>query len=76
MPGRATVHGMDGKVVLLTGATAGIGKEAAKQLAEQGAELICVGRNPSKTEALVAELRSATGNDAIGFLIGDLSRPA
>lgn len=67
---------MDGKVVLLTGATAGIGKEAAKQLAEQGAELICVGRNPSKTEALVAELRSATGNDAIGFLIGDLSRPA
>ncbi len=67
---------MKGKVVLLTGATAGIGKEAARQLAQKGAELVCVGRNPSKTEGLVEELRAETGNDAIGFLIGDLSRPA
>ena len=67
---------MNGKVVLLTGATAGIGKEAARQLAERGAELVCVGRNRAKTEALVAELRSDTGNDSVDFLIGDLSRPA
>lgn len=73
---RATVAGMQGKVVLLTGATAGIGKEAARQLAQRGAELVCVGRNRTKTEALIDELRSETGNDAIRFLIGDLSRPS
>jgi retinol dehydrogenase-12 len=67
---------MKGKTVLLTGATAGIGKEAALQFAKRGATLICVGRNEEKTRGLVEELKSATDNQAISYLIGDLSRPA
>jgi NAD(P)-dependent dehydrogenase (short-subunit alcohol dehydrogenase family) len=67
---------MKGKTVLLTGATAGIGKEAALQFAKRGATLICVGRNEEKTRTLVDELKAATGNEAVSYLIGDLSRPA
>ena len=42
---------MSGKVCLVTGATAGIGKVTAAALAAQGAELIITGRNQQKTEA-------------------------
>lgn len=67
---------MKDKVVLLTGATAGIGKEAAREFARRGATLVCVGRNDAKTRALVESLRAETNNEAISYVIGDLSRPA
>ncbi len=67
---------MTGKVVLLTGSTAGIGMEAAHQLAQQGATLVCVARNEDKAASLVETLRSDSGNDDVSYLIGDLSRPA
>ncbi len=37
-----------GKVVLVTGATGGIGAAAAEQLAREGAEVVVVGRSPEK----------------------------
>ena len=43
---------MAGKRVLLTGGTDGIGKEAARQLARMGADLVIVGRDPQKTASL------------------------
>ena len=46
-----TNHHMTGKVVLVTGATDGVGKETARALAEQGATVIIAGRNPQKTAA-------------------------
>ncbi len=67
---------MTDKVVLLTGSTAGIGMEAAHQLAQLGATLVCVARNEQKAKSLVDTLRSDTGNDDVSYLIGDLSRPA
>ena len=47
---------MEGKLVLITGGTAGIGKQAAIQLLRLGAQVVLVGRNPEKTTAVVAEL--------------------
>ena len=47
---------MSKQIIFITGATDGIGKLSAKQLAAQGHTLLVHGRNPSKLDALVAEL--------------------
>ncbi len=62
-----------GKTILITGATDGIGKETARQLAAYGAHILITGRNHQKAEATVQELRQFTGNPHIDFLIADLS---
>jgi retinol dehydrogenase 12 len=65
-----------GKVILITGATDGIGKAAATDFARRGATLTIVGRNKEKTEQLLRELTAASGNTHIAALICDLSRIA
>lgn len=62
-----------GKVILLTGATDGIGKAAALNFAKRGATLVIMGRNRQKTVETLVELRSASGNDHLDSLICDLS---
>lgn len=64
---------VSGKVVLVTGATAGIGKEVARGLAQLGATVVGVGRNAAKCASCEKELRAATGNPAIEYLVADLS---
>lgn len=63
---------MKDKLVLITGATAGIGKETALALAKEGAQVIISGRNPEKGAKVLAELKQASGNDNIELLISDL----
>ena len=58
---------MQGKTVLVTGATGGIGKATAANLIRQGAEVWIVGRNPEKTAAVQQEIGAA------GHLLADLS---
>ncbi|MEN9580225.1 MAG: hypothetical protein RJA70_3234 [Pseudomonadota bacterium] len=67
---------LKGKRVLVTGATAGIGKETALGLARLGAQVIIVGRNPEKTAGVVEELKQQSGNQQIEFLLADLSSMA
>ena len=67
---------MKQKTILITGATAGIGRAAAFQLAATGAKLVCVARNESKAQELIRELKEATGNPNLGYLLGDLSLPS
>jgi NAD(P)-dependent dehydrogenase (short-subunit alcohol dehydrogenase family) len=50
---------MDGKRVVITGATSGIGKAAARELVRRGATVGIVGRNQAKTEAAAEELGAA-----------------
>jgi retinol dehydrogenase-12 len=64
---------LQGKVFLVTGATEGIGKAAAREFAKRGAELVLVARNKEKGERLVAELKNATGNNDISLLLADMS---
>ena len=43
---------MEKKTVIITGASSGIGKAAAKQLKAKGADVVIVGRDPEKTKAV------------------------
>jgi NAD(P)-dependent dehydrogenase (short-subunit alcohol dehydrogenase family) len=64
---------MNNKLILITGATAGIGEVAAQSLAAQGHELIIVGRNLQKAESVVKRIRTQTGNHAVHSLLADFS---
>jgi NAD(P)-dependent dehydrogenase (short-subunit alcohol dehydrogenase family) len=65
---------MDGKVVLITGATSGIGKVTARELAKLGATVAIVGRDAAKTAAVLDELRRESGSDRISSFLADLSQ--
>ncbi len=67
---------LTGKVFLVTGATEGIGKAAAREFAQRGATMTIVGRNREKTEAVLAELKQEGGGQPLLAIIGDLSRIA
>ncbi|MDE2951827.1 MAG: SDR family oxidoreductase [Chloroflexota bacterium] len=64
---------MQGKRVLITGATNGIGKFAALELAKMGANVVIVGRNEAKTRAVLSQLIADSGNDNLHMLLADLS---
>jgi NAD(P)-dependent dehydrogenase (short-subunit alcohol dehydrogenase family)/carbon monoxide dehydrogenase subunit G len=61
------------RTVVVTGATSGLGRAAALQLAELGARVILVGRNRDKAEATRREIAAATGNDNVALALADLS---
>ncbi len=61
-----------GKVVVLTGATSGIGLAAARTLANLGATLVLVGRDAGKTAGVRDDLVNSTGNQNIGTAIADM----
>ncbi len=64
---------MQDKTVLVTGSTGGIGKETARQLAQLGATVIVHGRSADRCQATCDEIRSATGNPRVDFVVADLS---
>jgi NAD(P)-dependent dehydrogenase (short-subunit alcohol dehydrogenase family) len=53
---------MNGKIVLITGATSGIGRETAIGLASMGAKVTMLVRNEEKGAAVVREIKERTGN--------------
>ncbi len=61
MPRRALAQRVSGKVVLLTGASSGIGEQAARKLAAAGATVLMTARSKDKLEALANEIRDAGG---------------
>jgi NAD(P)-dependent dehydrogenase (short-subunit alcohol dehydrogenase family) len=64
---------MKGNVCVVTGATSGIGKYTAMELARKGASIVGVGRNHQKCVDTVAEIREVSGNPEVEFLLADLS---
>jgi NAD(P)-dependent dehydrogenase (short-subunit alcohol dehydrogenase family) len=72
-PQKTTDARLDGKLCVITGATSGVGYEAAKCLARGGARLVLVCRNPEKASAVQQELKEKFGAD-IDFVITDFSK--
>ncbi len=64
---------ISGKHVLITGASAGIGKATARELARRGALLTLAGRSPERTRLVVDEITAAGG--AAEFVEMDLASP-
>src|ERR1700739_156640 len=62
MTNPTVVRDLEGKVALGTGATSGIGKAAAGQLAAQGAAVIVHGRDTARGREVVAEIEDAGGS--------------
>jgi retinol dehydrogenase-13 len=60
------------KLVVITGATSGIGYLTARKYASHGADLLCVNRNVQKSEALCCEIENEFGVKC-NFKIADLS---
>lgn len=63
---------MKDRIVLITGATAGIGKAAALNLANKGFTVVIHGRNAAKTTQVAQEIKDASGNEHIDVLVADL----
>ncbi|MFF7708711.1 SDR family oxidoreductase [Pseudomonas sp. NPDC007930] len=63
---------VNGKRILVTGGTSGIGRVTANWLSQQGANLILLGRNEARLESAVAALEG----DDHHFAIADFSQPA
>jgi len=54
-----TFQRLEGKVVLVTGASSGIGEAAVRLFAAEGAKVVCAARRVDRLEAIVGEVRNA-----------------
>ncbi len=70
MPGKGT---LDGKVVLVSGASSGIGEAAALAFAEAGAHLILTARREDRLQALAEQLRSTSPRSETLVVRADLT---
>ena len=68
-----TQPSMKNKICMVTGATSGIGEETAQALAQMGATVIVVGRDPERGAAALERIRSASGSAAVELMLADLS---
>lgn len=67
---------LSGKTVLITGASSGIGLEAAVKLARLGAQVAMVARDPAKGEAALAEVKTRSASQAVSLLLCDFASQA
>ena len=63
---------MDGKTVLITGSTDGVGRYVAAKLAASGAKVLIHGRDRARAKTLIEEIKRAGGGEPI-FYQADLS---
>lgn len=62
----------DGKTAFITGASAGIGAQLARELARQGADVALVARRGDRIESLAREIQGATGRRVVA-ITGDVT---
>jgi NAD(P)-dependent dehydrogenase (short-subunit alcohol dehydrogenase family) len=67
---------MAGKVCMVTGANAGIGKATAQGLANIGATVVMICRSRERGEVALSEIKKQSSNHRISLLVADLSSQA
>ena len=67
------IPNLSGKVAIITGANSGIGYEAARLLAMQGAHVVLAVRNTAKGGKAVREIRSAMPQADLAVMALDLA---
>lgn len=67
---------MQGKTVIVTGATSGIGLVTARELARLGAQTILISRSAEKCAAAVEQIKRETGQAQVSFIAADLATRA
>jgi len=65
---------VQGKTVVITGATSGIGQIAAERLAAMGARIVLVARSKSRSAAALAQLRAIAPNAPHTIHYADLAK--
>lgn len=63
----------EGKVVVITGASSGIGAETARHLAKLGAKVVLVGRNQDRLNIVVEEIKNA-GSPTPLAIVADVTK--
>ena len=64
---------LQNQLVLVTGATSGIGKVTATELASMGAHVVLLARNAEKAAATQQEIKAAAGHNRVDVLLADLA---
>ncbi|HYZ27673.1 MAG TPA: SDR family NAD(P)-dependent oxidoreductase [Thermoleophilaceae bacterium] len=64
---------LDQQTILITGATDGLGRALATELAARGATLLIHGRDDARGRDTITEIRASTGNDNLHWLRADLA---
>jgi NAD(P)-dependent dehydrogenase (short-subunit alcohol dehydrogenase family) len=67
------MNAYDGKVILITGASDGLGKKVALDLAAEGATVLLHGRSQAKGESTLQEISKSTDNKKLRYYNADLS---
>jgi len=68
-----TMTDLQNQIILVTGATSGIGEVTARTLAQRGAHVVLLARNAAKAEATRAAIQAAAGHDRVDVLLADLA---
>jgi NAD(P)-dependent dehydrogenase (short-subunit alcohol dehydrogenase family) len=71
MAALSSVRPIAQQVILVTGATDGLGRAVASELAGQGATLLLHGRSEERGERTLAEITAQTGNDKLAYYRAD-----
>ena len=66
-------YDLTGRTIVVTGATSGIGRQAAEEFARLGSHVVISGRDPVKVRRVRAEIAVRTGSSDLSMAVADMA---